>query len=86
MSVNYCGQPLPDLPTAWPNWGPSSLVEERDACGVGFLADQYNRPSHQLVEQALAALEGMEHRGGCCADQDSGGWGRSDDGHSLENV
>ncbi len=72
MSVNYCGQPLPDLPTAWPNWGPSSLVEERDACGVGFLADQYNRPSHQLVEQALAALEGMEHRGGCCADQDSG--------------
>jgi len=48
------------------------LVEERDACGVGFLADQHNRPSHALVAQALAALDCMEHRGGCCADQDSG--------------
>ncbi|MFM7570553.1 MAG: hypothetical protein ACKO8O_17870, partial [Betaproteobacteria bacterium] len=32
---------------------PKFLVEERDACGVGFLADQYNRPSHRLVQQAL---------------------------------
>ncbi|HIK44697.1 MAG TPA: glutamate synthase large subunit [Leptolyngbyaceae cyanobacterium M65_K2018_010] len=56
----------------WPNWGPKSLVEERDACGVGFLADQRNRASHGLVKMALAALDGMEHRGGCCADQDSG--------------
>ena len=56
----------------WPNWGPKSLVEERDACGVGFLADRQNRPSHDLVAKALAALDCMEHRGGCCADQDSG--------------
>ncbi|MGF1519680.1 MAG: glutamate synthase large subunit [Nodosilinea sp.] len=56
----------------WPNWGPKSLVEERDACGVGFLADRQNRPSHSLVTKALAALDCMEHRGGCCADQDSG--------------
>jgi len=55
-----------------PEWGPKWLVEERDACGVGFLADQQNRPSHRLIEQALAALDCMEHRGGCCADQDSG--------------
>ncbi|MEO1180845.1 MAG: hypothetical protein AAFX51_08320, partial [Cyanobacteria bacterium J06636_28] len=52
--------------------GPKSLVEERDACGVGFIADQQGRASHRLVADALHALSCMEHRGGCCADQDSG--------------
>ncbi|MGD1859124.1 MAG: glutamate synthase-related protein [Leptolyngbyaceae cyanobacterium] len=53
-------------------WGPRSLVEERDACGVGFVADQQGRASFKLVQQALKALDCMEHRGGCCADKDSG--------------
>ncbi|NEP62106.1 MAG: hypothetical protein F6K31_35045, partial [Symploca sp. SIO2G7] len=52
--------------------GPKSLVEERDACGVGFIADRQGRASHRLVADALHALDCMEHRGGCCADQDSG--------------
>ena len=52
--------------------GPSWLVEERDACGVGFIADQKGRASHKLVADTLTALSCMEHRGGCCADQDSG--------------
>lgn len=52
--------------------GPSWLVEERDACGVGFIADQKGRASHQLVVDTLTALTCMEHRGGCCADQESG--------------
>ncbi|EKV01440.1 glutamate synthase family protein [Leptolyngbya sp. PCC 7375] len=52
--------------------GPKSLVEERDACGVGFIADQQGRASHRLVTDALHALSCMEHRGGCCADHDSG--------------
>ena len=52
--------------------GPRWLVEERDACGVGFIADQQGRASYQLLLDALKALGGMEHRGGCCADQDSG--------------
>ncbi|MBE9077821.1 glutamate synthase subunit alpha [Romeria aff. gracilis LEGE 07310] len=52
--------------------GPRWLVEERDACGVGFIADQRGRVSHNLVADALTALGCMEHRGGCCADQDSG--------------
>ena len=52
--------------------GPSWLVEERDACGVGFIADQQGRASHRLVADTLTALSCMEHRGGCCADQDSG--------------
>ena len=53
-------------------WGPRAIVEERDACGVGFVADQQGRASFKLVQQALSALGCMEHRGGCCADKDSG--------------
>ncbi len=50
--------------------GQAWLVEERDACGVGFLADR--EASHDLVVKALKALSCMEHRGGCSADQDTG--------------
>ena len=46
--------------------------QERDACGVGFIADRNGRASHELVEKALSALTCLEHRGGCSADQDSG--------------
>ncbi len=52
--------------------GFSWLVEERDSCGVGFVADQQGRASHHLIPMALKALGCMEHRGGCSADQDSG--------------
>jgi glutamate synthase (ferredoxin) len=52
--------------------GPRWLVEERDACGVGFIAYQDQRKSHNLIEQALKALGCLEHRGGCSADRDSG--------------
>ncbi|MFN9860519.1 MAG: glutamate synthase subunit alpha, partial [Pseudanabaena sp.] len=52
--------------------GPSWLVEERDACGVGFIADKEGRASHKIISNALKALTCMEHRGGCSADQDSG--------------
>ena len=46
--------------------------QERDACGVGFIADRQGRASHELVDKALSALTCMEHRGGCSADRDSG--------------
>ncbi|MCY7332129.1 MAG: glutamate synthase large subunit [Pseudanabaena sp. CAN_BIN31] len=52
--------------------GPYWLVEERDACGVGFIADKEGRASHKIVSNSLKALTCMEHRGGCSADQDSG--------------
>jgi len=45
-----------DSPLPW-------LTEERDACGVGFIADRRGRASHDLVTQALAALACLEHRG-----------------------
>jgi glutamate synthase (ferredoxin) len=54
----YCGQ----------KW----LVEERDACGVGLIADVKGEGSHKLIEQTIVALGCIEHRGGCSADNDSG--------------
>jgi len=55
-----------------PYMGPRWLVEERDACGVGFIASLGNQASHELVACALSALSCLEHRGGCSADGDSG--------------
>ena len=48
------------------------LVDERDACGVGFIASKHATPSHKIIAEALEGLTCMEHRGGCSADQDSG--------------
>lgn len=52
--------------------GHPAFIEERDACGVGFLAHINQEPSHFIVKQALSALECMEHRGACSADGISG--------------
>ncbi len=49
-----------------------SSVQERDACGVGFVAQVNNDSSREIVSSALKALECMEHRGGCSSDGKSG--------------
>ena len=49
-----------------------ALLSEKDACGVGFIANVNAQRSHKVVAQALTALGCMEHRGGCSADDDSG--------------
>ena len=41
---------------------------ERDACGVGFIADLKGRRSHRIVADALSILENLEHRGAVGAD------------------
>src|SRR3954447_6276665 len=41
---------------------------ETDACGVGFIVDLKNRPSHKIIENGLAILENLEHRGAVGAD------------------
>eukprot|EP01035_Chromulina_nebulosa_P019014 gene19014-24834_t len=51
---------------------PSALIEERDACGVGFIASLNNKASHSIVQQALVACSCMEHRGATSADGKSG--------------
>ncbi len=45
---------------------------EHDACGVGMVARLDNRPSHEVVEQAVRALENLEHRGASGADPTTG--------------
>ena len=60
---------------AWPycdSESPESITGEKDACGVGFLANIVGLPSHWILKQALRGLECMEHRGGCGGDGDSG--------------
>src|SRR3954451_11369599 len=42
--------------------------KEKDACGVGFIADMKNRKSHAIVEQGLAILKNLAHRGAVGAD------------------
>ena len=65
-------QDLTSVAPKKPFSGQKWLVEERDACGVGFIAYQDGRSTHTLIQQALKALACMEHRGGCSADRDSG--------------
>lgn len=45
---------------------------EKDACGIGFIAQIENEPSHQIIEDALKMLHRMEHRGGVAADDQTG--------------
>src|SRR5712692_5375928 len=45
---------------------------ERDSCGVGFIADIKGKKSHKLVEDALAILCNLEHRGAVGADPRAG--------------
>src|SRR6266508_4457295 len=45
---------------------------EHDSCGVAFVATLAGRPGHEIVDQALAALRNMEHRGASGSEADSG--------------
>jgi len=59
----------------WPHCdspAPAAVAGEKDACGVGFLANVQGEASHWVLRQALRGLGCMEHRGGCGGDSDSG--------------
>ncbi|MGI8774276.1 MAG: glutamate synthase large subunit [Actinomycetota bacterium] len=45
-----------------------AALGERDACGIGFVADSRGRPSRAMVETALDALGRVKHRGAVAAD------------------
>eukprot|EP00434_Breviolum_minutum_P032575 symbB.v1.2.028810.t1/scaffold3078.1/size64161/1 len=48
-----------------------SVLGEKDACGVGMIANMEKPASHELLEVALRALSCMEHRGACSGGMDS---------------
>ena len=45
---------------------------EKDSCGVGFVANLNGEPTHQNVIDALEMLGKMEHRGGCGCEPNTG--------------
>ena len=49
-----------------------SPSEEKDSCGVGFIANFKSIPSHDLVRNALTMLARMDHRGGCGCETNTG--------------
>ncbi|MDR1618488.1 MAG: hypothetical protein LBS06_05500, partial [Treponema sp.] len=46
--------------------------EERDSCGIGFVADIKGRKSYDIIKRGLEVLERMEHRGAESADNKTG--------------
>jgi len=46
--------------------------DERDACGVGFVAHVRGTASHEIVRQGLTLLENLAHRGAVGCDPCSG--------------
>ena len=63
------GSATADLPQVRGLYDPAL---EKDSCGVGFIADIKGRRSHKLVEDALAILCNLEHRGAVGADPRAG--------------
>jgi glutamate synthase (NADPH/NADH) large chain len=54
------------------NRGLYSEEFERDACGIGFVANIKGNKNHQVVSDALTILENMEHRGACGCESNTG--------------
>ena len=46
--------------------------EDKDACGVGFVADLARRESRSIVQDALKMLVRMSHRGACGCEPNTG--------------
>jgi glutamate synthase (NADPH/NADH) large chain len=65
-------QPLREHTWRPPAEGLYDLSQEKDACGVGFIANIKGRKSHQIVLDALDILCNLEHRGAVGADPRAG--------------
>ena len=47
-------------------------ANERDACGIGFVASIRGDKSHKIVEQGIQILINLTHRGACGCDPETG--------------
>jgi len=61
--------PLLHLPKAHGLYSPNN---EKENCGVGFIAHIKGQPSHQITLDALEMLSRMDHRGGCGCEANTG--------------
>src|SRR4030042_6394487 len=57
------------LPKAQGLYDPS---EEKDSCGIGFVAHIKGIKSHEIVRRGIEVLENMSHRGAESADNTTG--------------
>ncbi len=62
-------KPLIHLPQAQGLYDPRN---ERDACGVGFIANVKGVASHQIVVDSEDLLRRMDHRGACGCEENTG--------------
>lgn len=68
-SLNTAWSPMDGRPAQQGMYDPRN---EKDACGVGFVANLTGEATHTLVEQALTVLRNLEHRGATGSEPDSG--------------
>ncbi|MEO2176922.1 MAG: glutamate synthase large subunit, partial [bacterium] len=47
-------------------------ANEKDSCGVGFVANIKGKPSHQIMQDAYEINSRMDHRGGCGFEKNTG--------------
>ena len=55
-----------------PDGGLWSPTQEKDACGIGFVADMQGRKTHRIVRKALDSVCRLTHRGAVSADARTG--------------
>jgi glutamate synthase domain-containing protein 2/glutamate synthase domain-containing protein 1/glutamate synthase domain-containing protein 3 len=55
-----------------PKQGMYDPCHERDACGIGFIANVNGVASHEIIEQGIQILINLTHRGACGCDPDTG--------------
>ena len=66
---NTHDSPNPGFPPAQGLYDPAN---EKDACGVGFIAHIKGHKSHGIVEDAITMLSRMDHRGACGCEANTG--------------
>ncbi len=47
-------------------------ARERDACGMGFVANIKGEKSHDIIQKGIQILINLTHRGSCGCDPDTG--------------
>jgi glutamate synthase domain-containing protein 1 len=47
-------------------------ANERDACGIGFVANIKGQKSHFIIEKGIQVLINLTHRGACGCDPETG--------------
>jgi len=65
-------RPLGGVPGLPPAQGLYHPANERDACGMGFVANVRGQKSHEIILQGIQVLINLTHRGACGCDPETG--------------